>query len=250
MMEIITTPSDPKNLSKSSSRIDLNIPNLSLEILQSKQVSSPYSAPIRELLLHSPSPLRKSRTRLAEKLEFGDDGGDINNGVRKRYKPRNVGSPRGVRRSRKRVDQDLREERDFVVGEEIAKPRKKRQSGRSKKDKHGLEGSSIPSKANDDEGCNLERIGKVVNDLIMWKDVSKSSLWFGFGSICFLSSCFAKGVKFSIFSMVSQLGLLLLVVSFFSNSVCQREKTSPSTRKLKLTEDDIVKLGRLILPAS
>ena len=44
--------------------------------------------------------------------------------------------------------------------------------------------------------CNLDRIGKVINDLIMWNDVAKSSLWFGFGSLCFLSSCFARGIHF------------------------------------------------------
>lgn len=44
--------------------------------------------------------------------------------------------------------------------------------------------------------CNLDRIGQLVTDLIMWNDVAKSSLWFGFGSLCVLSSCFAKGVSF------------------------------------------------------
>jgi hypothetical protein len=46
------------------------------------------------------------------------------------------------------------------------------------------------------DGVNLERIGMVVYDLIMWKDVAKSSLWFGLGCLCFLSSCFAKGISF------------------------------------------------------
>lgn len=46
------------------------------------------------------------------------------------------------------------------------------------------------------EGCNLDRIGELVNDLVMWRDVSKSSLWFGFGSLCFISSCFTRSVNF------------------------------------------------------
>lgn len=43
---------------------------------------------------------------------------------------------------------------------------------------------------------NLDRIGQMLADLIMWRDVAKSSLWFGFGCLCFLSSGFAKGVSF------------------------------------------------------
>lgn len=49
---------------------------------------------------------------------------------------------------------------------------------------------------NDGDGFNFNAIGEVLHDLIMWKDVSKSSLWFGLGSISFLSSCFVKGVNF------------------------------------------------------
>ncbi|KAI5557997.1 hypothetical protein BDE02_17G009700 [Populus trichocarpa] len=89
----------------------------------------------------------------------------------------------------------------------------------------------------------------VVYDLIMWKDVAKSSLWFGLGCLCFLSSCFAKGISFSIFSAISQLGLLFLGVSFLSNSICQRNSVE-KLRKFKLTEEDILRVGRLILPAA
>lgn len=35
-----------------------------------------------------------------------------------------------------------------------------------------------------------------MTELIMWKDVQKSTFWFGFGSLCFLSSCFTKGINF------------------------------------------------------
>lgn len=51
----------------------------------------------------------------------------------------------------------------------------------------------------DGDGCNMDAIGEMVNDLVMWKDVSKSSLWFGFGSLCFLSSCFTRGINFRYF---------------------------------------------------
>ena len=112
----------------------------------------------------------------------------------------------------------------------------------------------LVSEANEDDLSNLHRIGQLVTDLIMWKDASKSSFWFGFGSVCFLSSCFTRGISFrypphcssisvsqfssiflrskesknwgfhvfSIFSAISQLGLLFLGLSFFSNSLYQR----------------------------
>ncbi|KAL2984798.1 hypothetical protein AAZX31_12G110200 [Glycine max] len=82
----------------------------------------------------------------------------------------------------------------------------------------------------------------------MWKDVSKSTLWFVFGCLCFLSSCFTKGVNFSIFSAISRLAILLLGVSFFSNSVCQRNQVEKRSFA-KLKEDDILHLAKLILPA-
>lgn len=179
---------------------------------------------------------------------MGDDAAVEACGVRKRCKStRNAASPRSSRRSRRRVEQDIREERELVVGEEIlVKPRKKRQSEMSRKDKSvsdPLIGES------DGDGCNLKVIGEILNDLVMWKDVPKSSFWFGFGSLCFLSSCFAKGVNFSLFSLLSQLGLLLLGVSFFSNSFRPKDATE-ITRGFKLKEDDILRVARLILPAA
>lgn len=61
----------------------------------------------------------------------------------------------------------------------------------------GFDGFLIgTSGTSDGDGCNLDAIGEVINDLIMWKDVSKSSLWFGFGSLCFVSSCFTRGINF------------------------------------------------------
>ena len=53
-----------------------------------------------------------------------------------------------------------------------------------------------------DENGNLDRIGQLITDLIMWKDAAKSSLWFGFGSLFFLSSCFARGASFRSGSLI------------------------------------------------
>nr|GMD35071.1 reticulon-like protein B17 [Ipomoea batatas] len=237
-----TTPShrsEPRNRTKSSSRLSKlrQIDDQEGEIGQSSPSkvalesatsvpNPPYNLPNQELLLLSPSPNRKSKIRLSEKLEMGDDGVEPVV-VRRRCRNKNAAavcaSPRNNRRSRKRLDQEMtREEKDLGAGEEAIKPRKKRQAVRSKKDKLSVVPSVPSPKSTESEGVNLDRIGQLINDLLMWRDPARSSLWFGFGSLCFLSSCFARGVNFSIFSFISQLGLLYLAVSFILNSLRPR----------------------------
>ncbi|KAI3728641.1 hypothetical protein L6452_17280 [Arctium lappa] len=128
--------------------------------------------------------------------------------------------------------------------------KKRRHSGRSKKEK-SISCTSIPSPKgkDDDYGYNFDQIGLMINDLIMWNDVAKSSLWFGFGSLCFLSSCFATGISFSLLSLISQLGLVCLGVSFFSNTIAQRNGIE-SKREVKLKEEDILRAARVVLPAA
>lgn len=43
---------------------------------------------------------------------------------------------------------------------------------------------------------SLDQIGQLMSDLITWKNVARSSLWFGFGSLFFLSSCYSSGISF------------------------------------------------------
>lgn len=145
-------------------------------------------------------------------------------------------SPRNTRRSRRRSEMEIREEKDLGLVEEVGKPRKRRQSGRSKKEKLSLvlsvpSSSSSPSasqiicffciflafyfilsiclvlfhiendhlvdiETNEEDQGSLNGIGQLMNDLIMWKDVARSSLWFGFGAVFLLSSCFTKGISF------------------------------------------------------
>ncbi|KAL8088214.1 reticulon-like protein B17 [Apium graveolens] len=268
-MDSITPPpyrSTPNSRIKSASRLARinnekieNSPNNSLElVLSSPKISSPIKTTspksykkLHELLLLSPSPHRKSRTRLAEKLEFADQEPVEPNGSRRRHKSRNgaVGSPKNVRRSRRRFEQEVREEKDLGVLEDMGKPRKRRNSGRSKKETLSSMPSVPHSKSDDGGGCNFDRIGQLISDLVMWKDVARSTLWFGIGSLCFLSSCLTKGVSFSIFSLISHLGLLALGVKFFSNSICKRDITD-NKHDMKLKEEDILKAARLILPAA
>ena len=53
-------------------------------------------------------------------------------------------SPRNARRPRRRVEQDVREDKDFGMAEEMGKLRKRRHSGRSRKEKLSLV-PSVPS---------------------------------------------------------------------------------------------------------
>ncbi|KAJ6958996.1 hypothetical protein D5086_029997 [Populus alba] len=271
--------SNPNSQAKSTSRLsritysiesEAKPPQLSLDLIPSSERKTPSSFSLKsstnspqEQLLLSPSPLKKSRNRLVDRYEMPEEGVLEQNGSRRRCKSRGsqmgslgCASPRSNRRLRRRLEVESREERDLIgFVDEVGKVRKRRQSGRSKKEKErlslvpSLPSSSTTPKVDDGDGGNLERIGMVVFDLIMWKDVAKSSLWFGLGCLCFLSSFFARGISFSIFSAISQLGLLFLGVSFLSNSICQRNSVE-KLRKFKLTEDDILRVGRLILPAA
>ncbi|GAY65471.1 hypothetical protein CUMW_241330 [Citrus unshiu] len=261
--------SNPSSQTKSASRLarmsSEETLHLSLDFVSPSSKKVPSLSPVvplRELLLLSPSPNRKSRTRLTDRLDMSEELGVEPNGARRRCKTRGgqmglVGcpSPRNHRRSRRRSEMEMRDERDLAIGlaDEIGKVRKRRHSVRSKKEKLSLvpcvPSPNLSPKMDDVGGeGNLDRIGQVLSDLIMWRDVAKSSLWFGLGCLCFLSSGFAKGVNFSIFSVISQIGLLFLGASFFSNSILQRNN-GEKRREFMLKDGDILRFGRVILPA-
>ncbi|XP_062105945.1 reticulon-like protein B17 [Humulus lupulus] len=255
---------------KSASRLAQTeeVPHLSLGLIESSpkrtllspsvpSLKSPSSLPLKELLLLSPSPLRRSKTRLADRLDMAEEPAE-QVGVRRRCKTRTsqlgllgCASPRNARRSRRRSEIEVREEKDLPLAEEFGKPRKRRHSTRSKKEKLSLvpsvPSSSLSPKIDEDCQGSLDRIGCLISDLVMWRDVAKSSLWFGFGSLFFFSSCFAQGFSFSIFSAISKLGFLFLGLSFFSNSIRQRDNNEGNKESL-LKEDDILRFARMILP--
>ncbi|GAB2285381.1 hypothetical protein Dimus_019836 [Dionaea muscipula] len=217
------------------------------------------SLPLQDLLLLSPSPVRRSRTRLSDRLEMADDPSD-SLGSRRRCKGR-IGSigllgcapPRNSsRRTRRRIEQEGgREERDSGGNvEEMGKPKRK---GKSRKVKLGLvpsvpSSSNCPNESSGDPISALDGLGQLIGDLIMWRDVAKTSLWFGFGCLCFLSSCFTKGLRFSLLSVISQLGLLILGVSFLSNILHKRDDAERSSLELKLNEEDLLRVARVVLP--
>ncbi|CAN1230190.1 Reticulon-like protein B17 [Linum perenne] len=218
-------------------------PHLDLVVSPSPKKPPPYtssasSLPLRELLLLSPSPSRKPRVRLADRIDMAaaaaaEEGEPTGSRRRSKNRGSQVGglgcaSPRNTRRLRRRTEVDYREERDLI--EELGKPRRRKTGGggRSRKEKLSSSVSAASStffpEADDYDGSNLDRLGACIHDLVMWEDVAKSSLWFGVGCLCFLSSCFAKGINF--------------------------RNNNENEREVRLREEDILRLGRLILPAA
>ncbi|KAF9590130.1 hypothetical protein IFM89_031734 [Coptis chinensis] len=238
--------SSPRLPSKSASRLSRNdnldeTPSLTITKL-----------PLKEFLLLSPSPQKRSRTRLIERPEMVEEPVDLvvpRRRCKSRASPMGVmgcASPRSTRRSRRRLDQESKEERELLVvlGDENVKPRKRRQTTRPRKEKSSVPPSSLSPKTHDDDESSLDTMRQLVSDLIMWKDVAKSALWFGLGLLCFLSTCFTNGLRWSIFSMISQMGLVFLAVSFFYNTFSKRNKDDPKV-DFKLKEGDIARLARL-----
>uniref|UniRef100_A0A1J3HL45 Reticulon-like protein n=1 Tax=Noccaea caerulescens TaxID=107243 RepID=A0A1J3HL45_NOCCA len=246
-----TTPPYHRSNAKSASRLDRvnnSQQNLSLDLVLHSPKSNDTPVSIRSS--SSPSPLRKSKTRLADRLEMASEAAaDPTALVRKRGKAKGgqkglLASPRNPRRSRRRSEAVEEKDANAVV-EEITKPRKRKTNGRPNKEKQNSASSHLPNACQSD----LNRIGEIISDIVMWRDVAKSTLWFGFGCLCLLSSCFAKGFNFSVFSAVSNLGLVLLCASFLSNTLCQR-KNQDTNREFHVSEDDVLRLATRFLPAT
>ncbi|XP_008809498.1 reticulon-like protein B18 isoform X2 [Phoenix dactylifera] len=217
---------------------------------------SPIS--LQDLLLLSPSPHRRPRPRLVaeEKLDQAV-------AHRKKGKSRaaaSAASPRNVRRARRRLEKEIvREERELGPPEDdVGRARKRRQSRPKVTHKERLSlVASIPSPGplpkaaeleNDDDGqTNPDRLGEQILELITWKNVAKSTLWFGLGSIFLLSSCFSRDYDFSIISVFCHLGILILGFSFFKNSIPQRQQLKWKGN-LRLVEEDILRVSRVVLP--
>ncbi|CAI9275803.1 unnamed protein product [Lactuca saligna] len=97
-----------------------------------------------------------------------------------------------VLRARADIMKKILQDKDLVVVDESIvvnnKPKKKRHSGRSKKEK-SIYFCFIPSLRGNDEdyGYTFDQIRFLINELITWNDVAKSILWFGFvHSVSFL----------------------------------------------------------------
>lgn len=85
----------------------------------------------------SPPSSRKSKPRF-------DDEMQESNSLRRRCRAA-LSSPRNSRRSRRRSEVEVREEKEIALMDEVGKQRKRRNSGRQKKDKLSLVPFQPPS---------------------------------------------------------------------------------------------------------
>ncbi|CAN8257519.1 unnamed protein product [Cochlearia groenlandica] len=186
-----------------------------------------------EMVLYSPQsndsiePLvPKSKIRLADRFSEMASEDAV---ARKRGKPKGGGGQKGLlgshmnlRRSKRRSDsvEDKEANVVLVIDDITVKPRKRK----TNKDNHTY--------IVDESQSDFSRIGEIISDLVMWRDVAKSTLWFGLGCLCFLSSCFSKGLTFIRYIM--------------DNKDMKKKKKKVS----HVSEDDVLRLARRFLPAT
>ncbi|KAK7290881.1 hypothetical protein RIF29_05635 [Crotalaria pallida] len=194
--------------------------------IQQQQQQNDLPKSLETLPTESPSPspsrLRKSKTRLTDRLETAEESPEPAV-VRRRRKCREapvvaMQSPKKARRARKRSEVEIREEKDLV--EEVGKPRKRRNNVRSKKEKEkvNLVNSVTPScsstKAEEEYGVDLDLVGKLLIVLFM---------------------SFLQTLLVNVYPKTSK----------HLNFRNQAEKK----RELKLKESDILRLAKFVLPA-
>ncbi|KAF7806522.1 reticulon-like protein B21 [Senna tora] len=85
-------------------------------------------------------------------------------------------------------------------------------------------------------------------DLIMWRDVSRSSFVFGIGTFIIVSSSYANDINVSSISVMSYLGLLYLAVIFLYRSFICRGVVDLDGTNYVLGEEEAIWALKLILP--
>ncbi|VAI27793.1 unnamed protein product [Triticum turgidum subsp. durum] len=234
------------------------------------QLSGGYS--LHELLLLSPSPTSR-RTRSGQRGAAGAGGVDSSLEMagtpprRRRATPAGA-SPRNARRARRRLEKEAEPEE-----EAIRKARRRRSSRVASKvaaavavDKAVAAAAAAPGKEDDMslalvpapadathvtetdalEQSGWESLWERVVELVVWKDVAKSALWFGLGSMFFLSFSFSREITFSPISVFCQLGVIILGLAFFKDSVPQRQPVRETN--FQLTEKDVIRAAGAVLP--
>ncbi|XP_042402384.1 reticulon-like protein B21 [Zingiber officinale] len=89
-----------------------------------------------------------------------------------------------------------------------------------------------------------------IEDLVLWKDASRSALVFGFGTFLLLSSSYAEEVHFSMISASSYVGLTYLAFVFLCKSFIRRgEEQSQCDESCNVVEEeDAIWLLKMLLP--
>uniref|UniRef100_M4DV56 Reticulon-like protein n=1 Tax=Brassica campestris TaxID=3711 RepID=M4DV56_BRACM len=87
-----------------------------------------------------------------------------------------------------------------------------------------------------------------LEDLVMWRDASRSTLVFGFGTFLIISSSYANDLNFSFISVVAYMGLIYLGVTFVFHSLMRRGVVEEMHKGVGVREEDVKRVLRLIMP--
>ncbi|XP_066371304.1 reticulon-like protein B17 isoform X2 [Miscanthus floridulus] len=163
-----------------------------------------------------------------------------------------LASPRNARRARRRL------EKDVEAAEEDAARRARRRKSTRAAPKAAAAADKAAAVLNEDEmddtamalvpACPVATCGlwERIVELVMWRNVAKSALWFGSGSM-FFSCSFSRDVTFSPISALCHLGVMILGLAFFKDSVPQRLQVE-NKRSFQLTEEDVLRASQAVLP--
>ncbi|KAJ4911129.1 Reticulon-like protein B21 [Raphanus sativus] len=108
-----------------------------------------------------------------------------------------------------------------------------------------------PSKEEEDNFTHPQSKLQSLEDLVMWRDASRSTLVFGFGTFLIISSSYASDLNFSFISVVAYMGLIYLGVMFLFNAVIRRgivEEEEERHKGAGVREEDVKRILRFIMP--
>ncbi|XP_074562074.1 uncharacterized protein LOC141818486 [Curcuma longa] len=96
---------------------------------------------------------------------------------------------------------------------------------------------------------NHNRLQSIV-DLVMWRDVPKTTLVFGLGTFILVSSSYAEDLNFSLISATSYSGLIYLALFFIYKSILRRGELEYDERdeRYMVGEEEAIWILRLLLP--
>ncbi|XP_062223460.1 reticulon-like protein B17 isoform X1 [Phragmites australis] len=227
---------------------------------------------LHDLLLLSPPPLSsRSRHRLRtrgvdESLEMVAAGTPTpprrrRRGAGEQCAAPALASPRNARRARRRLEKEVENEEDAARRARRRKSTRAAPKTATAADKAAAANeedtslalvSACQDAARDTgtdfvEHSGWEALWERIVELVMWRNVAKSALWFGFGSMFFFSCSFSREINFSPISALCHLGVMILGLAFFKDSVPQRPQVERG-RSFQLTEEDVLRASRVVLP--
>ncbi|KAJ6793429.1 reticulon-like protein B17 [Iris pallida] len=149
----------------------------------------------------------------------------------------------------KQQQQQLEEGEEKGRGHEIVISRKRKKTNHSDTTRpRSPSPSSNKTIVGDESESMNSSVWELISDIVMWKNVTKSTFWFGLGSTFFISSSFSRESNFSIISAASHIGILILGFAFFHDSLSNRQTKRLKRTSFQLTEDDFLQVARLVLP--